>query len=135
MWKLGPKLIYISQFTCINSTEIVFYFNFIGVQRYFILILLGYRWFTMCVSFRCIAKSFSYTYVYSFLSRFFSIEFITKYWVEFPVLYSRSFLVIYLIHSNLWMLIPNSWCIHPCCVSPLTISLLFISIRLFLFCK
>jgi len=54
-----------------------------------------------CVSFRCAAKWFSYTYtcIYSF-SNSFPIEVITEYWVEFPVIYSRTLLVIYFIYSG-----------------------------------
>ena len=53
------------------------------------------------VSFRCAAKWFSYTYtcIYSF-SNSFPIEVITEYWVEFPVIYSRTLLVIYFIYSG-----------------------------------
>ena len=39
----------------------------------------------------------------------FPLEGITKYWVQFPVLYSRSLLVICFIYGNVYMLIPNSW--------------------------
>ena len=39
-------------------------------------------------------------YIYPFLFRFFVIQVITEYWVEFPVLYSRFSLVILFIHSS-----------------------------------
>ena len=47
------------------------------------------------VSFRYTAKwiSYTYTYIYSFLD-YFSIQTITEYWVEFPVLYNRFLLFI-----------------------------------------
>ena len=53
-----------------------------------------------CVSFRCITKWLGYTYtcIPSF-SDSFLIQFITEYWVEFSLLYSRSFLVISSIYS------------------------------------
>ena len=73
-----------------------------------------------CVSFRCTAKWFSYIYIHTHICIHFQILFhctfsdsfpffsiITRYWVEFPVLYSRSSLFIYL-YSNVYMLIPNS---------------------------
>ena len=46
-------------------------------------------------------------YIYSF-SNSFPLWVITQYWVEFPVLYSRSLLVICFLHSSAYMLIPNS---------------------------
>ena len=49
---------------------------------------------------------------------------IIKYWVEFPVLYRRSLLVIYFIYSSVAMLRPASSCIPPTHLSPLvTVSL------------
>ena len=59
-----------------------------------------------CVSFRCTAKWFSYTYFFRF---FFPTKVIAEYSVEFPVLYSRSLLVICFIYSSMCMLIPSSW--------------------------
>ena len=53
------------------------------------------------ISFECTAKWFSYTgtYIHSFLD-YFLIEVIPEYWVEFPVLYGRSLLVIHLIYCS-----------------------------------
>ena len=54
----------------------------------------------------------------------------------FPVLYSRSLLLIYCIYSSVCMLIPSSWFIPPHHVSSLvTTSLFLISASLFPFCK
>ena len=47
-------------------------------------------------------------YIYPFFFRFFSHTGYTEYLVEFPVLYSRSLLIIYFIYSSVYMLIPNS---------------------------
>ena len=47
-----------------------------------------------------------YTCLHSFLDSF-PIEAITEYWVEFPVLYSMSLLVIYFIFSSVYYVIPN----------------------------
>ena len=40
-----------------------------------------------------------YTYMYPF-SDSFPIEVITEYWVEFPVLYNRSLLIIYFMYNQ-----------------------------------
>ena len=101
-------------------------------------ILLQYSWFTM-LCFMCIAYWFSYTYTstYSF-SDSFPIYIITEYWVEFPVLTSRSLLAIYFICSSLCMLIQSSWFIislFPHISSLVTISLFLKFVSLFLFCK
>ena len=62
-----------------------------------------------CVSFRYTAKGFSHIHIH--ISILFEIifpyRFITKYWVEFPVLYSRS-LIICFTCSTMCILIPNS---------------------------
>ena len=47
-------------------------------------------------------------YIYLFFFRFFSLWVITNHWVEFPVLYNRSLLVIYSMHSSVYLLILNS---------------------------
>ena len=66
------------------------------------------------VSFRCTAKWSSHTgiYIHSFIDSF-PIEVITEYWVEFPVLCSRSLLTIYFIYSTVHMFIPPSLFIPP----------------------
>ena len=71
---------------------------------------LKYSWFARCVSFKCIAQRFSYTHVYIFSSDSLTLEVITKYWVQFPVLYNRnrSLLVIQFIYSSVYILIPPS---------------------------
>ena len=43
-----------------------------------------------------------------FFSKFFPILVTTEYWVEFPGLYSRSFVVIYFVYSSVCMSGPNS---------------------------
>ena len=45
---------------------------------------------------------------------------ITRYWIQFPVLYRRSLLFICFICSNVYLLTPNSWFLPP--LSPLTIN-------------
>ena len=47
-----------------------------------------------CISFRCIAKWISHMYIYLLFFRFFSHIGHPEYWVEFPVQYIRSLLVI-----------------------------------------
>ena len=51
-------------------------------------------------------------YIYSLLDSF-PIQVITEYWVEFPVLYSRSLLVIYFTYSSVYMSVPISKFISP----------------------
>ena len=87
-----------------------------------------------CVSFRCIAKSFSYiyTYIYSF-SDSFPIQVITEYWIEFLVLYSRSLLIIYYIYQCIYVN-PNLLIYPtPCLSSLVTISLFSKSVSRFCF--
>ena len=99
-------------FSWIFSDKYVCLCDFITIFSFFNLIFILY-WSIVdlkcCVSFRYTAKWFSYTYTYihSF-SDSFPIEVITEYWVEFPVLYSRSLLIICFIYSSIYMLIPNS---------------------------
>ena len=91
---------------------------FFIILMYFILLKKFFYWSVVdlqcCVSFRCTAKwiSYTYTYIHSFLGSF-PIYVITEYWVEFPVLYSRSLLVIYFIYSSVYMSIPISRFIPP----------------------
>ena len=76
----------------------------------------------------------THTHIHSF-SDSFPIQVITEYWVEFPVLYSRSLLIIYFIYNSVYLLIPNSQFIPPSYVSPLvSINLFSMSVSLFLFC-
>ena len=69
-----------------------------------------------CVGFECTPKWISdrclcaciHTHVCTHpFSDSFLKHVIVEYWGEFPVLYSRSFFVIYLIHSNVCLLIPR----------------------------
>ena len=75
------------------------------------LFLINFYWSIIdlqcCVSFCCIAKwvGYTYTYIPSFLDSI-PVEVTTEYWVEFPVLYSRSLLVIYFTYSSVDMYIP-----------------------------
>ena len=47
-------------------------------------------------------------FFFFFFSKFFPILVTTEYWVEFPGLYSRSFVVIYFVYSSVCMSGPNS---------------------------
>ena len=53
----------------------------------------------------------THTQIYIF-SDSFPLWVITKHWVEFPMLYSRSLFICF-IHSSVYMLIPNSLFIPP----------------------
>ena len=70
-----------------------------------------------------------------FFSDSFPIWVIIEYWREFPVLYSRSFLIIYFVFSYVYMLISNSEFIPLPVVALVTISLFSKSVSLFLVCK
>ena len=76
-----------------TSYLVLIWFNF-----YFVL---EYSYLQYCASFRCIAEwlSYAYTCIHS-LSDSFPIWVITEYWVEFPVLYGRSLLVICFIYRS-----------------------------------
>ena len=85
-----------------------------------------------CISFRHTETKFGYTYI--FFSDLFPSQVITKHLVQFPMLYSRYLLVIYLIYHSIYMLIPNLRCICPSFLSPLvTLSFCFYFVGLFLF--
>ena len=74
---------------------------------------------------------FTFTFSYSF-----ALWFITGYWIQFPVLHSRTLLFILLICNSLPPLIPNSQFIPPTPRSPLAIASLFsMSAGLFLFSR
>ena len=66
---------------------------------------------------------------------YFHVTFCSEYWIQFPVLRSRS-LFLYFIYSSLHLIIPNSWSIPPHPLSPLVIINLFpVSVCLSLFCR
>ena len=55
--------------------------------------------------------------------------------MQFPVLYSKSLLFIYIMYSNLSLLIPYPQFISPTLLSTLvTINLFSVFVNLFLFC-
>ena len=55
------------------------------------------------ISFRYITTFFHYTDTYNHsFSDFFPIQIITEYWIEFPVLYSTSLLIIYFTYSSVY---------------------------------
>ena len=80
------------------KTGIIFYLIF---MLYWRIVDLQY-----CVSFRCTTKSLSYTciHIHSFSDSFPIIE----YWVEFPVLYSRSLWTIHSLYTSEYLSVPNS---------------------------
>ena len=110
---------------------LLFKFNCLVFLKNFYWSIADFQW---CVSYRCTAKwiSYTYTYIHSLLDSF-PIQAITEYWVEFPVLYSRSLLVIYFIYSSVYVSIRISQFIPP--FPPATISLFSTSVTLFVFCK
>ena len=90
--------------------------------------LLKYSWLLMLISAIQQSNPDIHLYVYSF-----PWWFITGYWIQFPVLYSRTLLFICPIYSSWHLLTPNSqsFPLHP---HPLaTTSLLSVATVLFLF--
>ena len=95
-----------------------------------------YNLFTM--SFYCTEKWFSYIHVYicTFFFLSFPLWFTTQYWIQFPVLYSKTLLFIHSIYNSFQLLTPKSHFILPPSFFPLaTINLFCISESLFLFCS
>ena len=70
------------------------------------------------------SDSVIYTYIYSF-SYSFLLWFVTGYWIQFSVLYSRTLLFIHSIYNSLPLLIPNSHSFPPLPTSPLATTSLF----------
>ena len=71
------------------------------------------------VAFCCTAKWFSYTYIYILFHIIFHCVFITGFWIQFPMLYSRPLLFIHPICTGLHLLIQNSHSIHSPALFPL----------------
>ena len=75
--------------------------------------LIGYSWFTvLCYILLYSTTNQLYIYLHIYIHtyrstlRLFLIQAITEYWVAFPELYSRSFLVIYFIYSSVYTSVP-----------------------------
>ena len=70
---------------------------------------LKYGWFTMFCQFLLYSRvTQSYTHIHSFSSNYFPPYSIPRDWIEFPVLYSRTSLLIHSKCNNLHLLTPNS---------------------------
>ena len=101
------------------------------------ILFLKYSWFTILCSFHVYSKVIPlYIYMHIYILFYsFPLEFITRYWIYFPVLYSKSLLFIYFIYGNVHLLIPYSQFIPTPPFPLVTISLFSMSVSLFLFCK
>ena len=100
----------------------------LSTLSYYGRILIFFNWNIVDFCFRCTAKWFSYIYLYrySYIYAFscsFPLQFITRYWVYFPMLYSRFLLCIFFTYSSVYLLFPNSQFIPPFLPSLVTISL------------
>ena len=112
-WKILRCILYSS------SYKNLFYWSIVDLQH--------------CVSFWCTAKWFRYVYICSF-----PLWFITGYWIQLPVLYSRTSLLIHYIYNSLHLLTPSSHSILPPSTPPpplATTSLSSMFVSLFMFCR
>lgn len=121
-----------AQFTYPYSIHIIF------------LIILKYSWFTVLIfSVQWYSQVTQFIYIYTHIhthiymyisfSCSFPLWFITGYWIQFPVLRSKTLLFISPKFTSFHLLIPSSNPSFPHLTSPLaTRSLLSMSLRLFL---
>ena len=81
---------------CSLSGSFIFLFfkNFMGIQLTYNVLVSG------------VQQRESVIHIHIPTSDSFPISVITEYWVDFPVLHSRSMLLIYFINSIVYMLIP-----------------------------
>ena len=96
-------------------------FNF-----FFFYFVLAYGWFKMFCQFHPNNKVIEYSFP-SYVIR--------EHWVEFPVIYSRSWLVVHFEHSTVYMSIPHSLTLSPALYPAVTESLFSKAVSLFLICK
>ena len=90
---------------CMSSLEKCLFRSTALFSIEFFLILL-YGWLTILCSFQCTTKwiIYTHTYMHSF-SHSFPRNVITDYWVDLPVLSSRSLMLTYFIYSSVYILI------------------------------
>ena len=95
---LCPLLMYHLHYSTMSTMQKLFYFLFYWN-------IVDLQW---CVSFRCTANWFTHTHTHTHIHTHthtykyigsFPLKVITRYWVESPVLYSRSLLVIYFMYD------------------------------------
>ena len=94
-WKKLQWLFYLYSFIC---------FCWIGFFKHFYLNIVDLQ---CCIGYRYMARWFSYMYIKYIFYFYILFHIWLKYWIEFPVLYCRSLLVIYFIYSSVYILIPN----------------------------
>ena len=92
----------------------------------FFYFVLAYGWFKMFCQFHLNNKVIEY-FLPSYVIR--------ERWAEFPVIHSRSLLVVHFEHSTVYMSIPHSLTLSPALYPALTESLFSKAVSLFLICK
>ena len=110
--------------------------RFLGGKGDSFKILLKYSWLTIFCLISAVQQSDSVMHICIIFSYSFPLWFITGYWIEFPVLYSRILLFIHPTYNSLHLLISNFQSFPPPSTFLLVRTRLFsTSVNLFLFHK
>ena len=88
-----------------TSTCSVFFLFYLFIKYWNIIEY--YNYITMVLISVCnkVIQLYIHTYIYIYIYIYFPMQVITEYWVEFPVLYSKSLLIIYFMYSSVYTLI------------------------------
>ena len=86
--------------------------NFVLITCFCLLLIFIFDWTTVdfpcCANLCCTAKWLRYIRIYILFLYPFPLWFLTGYWIQFPVLYSRTWLFIHPIYNSLHLQAPNS---------------------------
>ena len=96
--------------------------NFVLITCFCLLLIFIFDWTTVdlpcCANLCCTAKWLRYIHIDVLFLYPFPLWFLIGYWVQFPVLYSRTLLFIHPIYNSLHLPAPNSWSIPFLPASP-----------------